>query len=149
MLNSQLKNSTTQRTPVLKFPSVSPRLQRFDYRTPLINQWHHLIAAIREKSSSKQWITLVNPPFIPNDQYLKEIGLGDHYIRIIQISEQNPSLKKYIRLCVQNGKSALVAIWSMQDEQLPEILQDNDALSCRTLLFSNAEESSSQLELAV
>ncbi|MEJ2045280.1 MAG: hypothetical protein P8X74_15320 [Reinekea sp.] len=117
--------------------SKQSRLQRYDYQTPLLNQWQYLVAAIKEKPLTHQWVTLINPPFIPNDQYLNDIGLGTHYIRIIRLSEQSPSIKKYIQRCLQNGKSALVVIWSTQAGQLPEILNDNNALSCQALVFSD------------
>ena len=125
-------------------------LQRYEYHTPVLNQWQYLLAAIRDKGPTKQWVTLINPPFIPNDRYLQEIGLDQHYIRIVRLCEHNPSIKNYIQRCLINGKSALVAIWSTQPDTLPEILQSKSGFTCRTLLFSNEPEpqhSHLQLEL--
>lgn len=121
--------------------------------SPLLHQWHQLINVIREKANRRQWVTLVNPPFIPNDHYLNEIGLGDHYVRVIRLEQNCEEKLKYIQQCVQNGKSSVVAIWSDDISELPNILLNDSPLSCQALVFSNYRDESKnrgpQLEMAI
>ena len=111
-----------------------------DANSPILEQWHHLIDAIRSNANPRQWVTLVNPPFIPNDRYLRDIGLSNHYIRVVRLSQNAPDTEEYIQQCVQNGKSSLVAIWADGIHELPDVLQDEGRLSCRTLVFSSTPD---------
>jgi len=121
------------------------------YDSPLLNQWHHLISTIRASANTRQWVTLINPPFIPNDQYLTDIGLGDHYVRVIRLENTSAETTKYIQRCLQNGKSSVVAVWSNSNNELPEILLNDSPLSCQALVFSQskiAAYENQQLEIA-
>jgi|TARA_B110000503_G_C7161494_1_gene419866 cell division inhibitor SulA len=121
------------------------------YDSPLLNQWHHLIASMRANANKRQWVTLINPPFIPNDQYLNEIGLGDYYVRIIRLAHNSEATTRYIQRCVQNGKSSIVAVWSNRVDELPEVLLNESPLGCQALVFSagnRAQFRDQQLEIA-
>lgn len=104
---------------------------------PLLNQWHHLIEAIRQSATKSQWITLINPPFIPNDAYLKEIGLGEFYVRIVQFKTLSDGTNQHIQRCLQNGKSSVVAVWSNKQQDLPDIILNERPVGCRALVFSD------------
>jgi len=121
------------------------------YDSPLLNQWHHLIASMRANANSRQWVTLINPPFIPNDQYLNEIGLGDYYVRIIRLAHNSEATTRYIQRCLQNGKSSVVAVWSNNIDELPDVLLNESPLGCQALVFSAAQQAEfrhQQLEIA-
>jgi cell division inhibitor SulA len=105
------------------------------YETPILQQWHQLISTIRDKANRRQWVTLINPPFIPNDAYLKEIGLGDHYVRVMRLEHNTPATSKYIQRCVQNGKSSVVAVWVSNREDLPDVLLNDSPIGCQALVF--------------
>ncbi len=107
--------------------------------TPLLNQWYQLISAIRTRAIQSQWVTLINPPFIPNEQYLKSIGLEDYYVRIVRFDESSDMTTQYIQNCLQNGKSAVVAVWANSHKILPDILWDNGRISCKALVFCNLD----------
>jgi cell division inhibitor SulA len=122
------------------------------FDAPILNQWHQLIAAIREKANTRQWVTLINPPFIPNDDYMAEIGLGEHYVRVIRLNNENSETTKYIQRCLQNGKSSVVAIWASQQHTLPDVLLNETPLGCQALVFTNSAETTHlnpQLEMAL
>lgn len=128
------------------------KVRQYSAETSLLEQWHQLIDAIREDGNPRQWVTLVNPPFIPNDRYLREIGLSNHYIRVVRLSQHSKSTEDYIQQCVQNGKSSLVAVWLENTDLLPDVLKVDSQLSCRTLVFTTDSPQLSkteQLELAI
>ncbi|WP_320822400.1 hypothetical protein [Reinekea sp.] len=121
------------------------------YDAPLLNQWQQLIASMRANANSRQWVTLINPPFIPNDQYLNAIGLGDYYVRIVRLAHNSEASTRHIQRCLQNGKSSMVAVWSNKIEELPDILLNASPLGCQALVFSvtpQAELRHQQLEIA-
>ncbi|WP_196157838.1 hypothetical protein [Reinekea sp. G2M2-21] len=119
------------------------------YDSPILNQWHQLLSAIREKANSRQWVTLINPPFIPNDRYMREIGLGDHYVRVIRLDNSDIATVSYIQRCLQNGKSAVVAVWANNPNELPDILLNGSPLGCQALVFTNSKQqpAAPQMEL--
>lgn len=131
---------------------ANAKVRHLEANAPLLQQWEQLIEAICEDANTRQWVTLVNPPFIPNDRYLRQIGLANHYIRVVRLHQQSKDTENYIRQCVQNGKSSLVAIWADACLNLPEELQDEQRVSCRTLVFSGGTDCQSfgdQLELSI
>ena len=145
-------NSVSIQTPLAQFANKAKSLiQFYAYDSPLLNQWCQLISTIRENANTRQWVTLINPPFIPNDQYLKEIGLQNHYLRIVRLDSQCPQTTNYIQKCLQNGKSTVVAVWASNVRELPEILLNDAPLSCQALVFTdsgNQQPFGQQMEMA-
>jgi len=126
-------------------------IQFYAYDTPLLNQWCQLISTIRENANHRQWVTLINPPFIPNDHYLRDIGLGNHYLRIIRLDSECSATSSYIQKCLQNGKSSVVAVWARQCGELPNILLNDSPLACQAIVFTDSGSQlarSPQLEMA-
>ncbi len=122
------------------------------FNTPVLQQWQQLISKIRNSANGNQWVTLINPPFIPNDKYLNEIGLGHCYIRVIKLDENNENSKRYIQQCLQNGKSSIVALWASNELGLPEILLNDAPVACQALVFAELQATEScyqQMEMAV
>ncbi len=106
---------------------------------PLLTQWHHLVSALRSTVTPSRWVTLIDPPFIPNDRYLREIGLGDSFVRIVRLNKKDTKENaRYIQQCIQNGKSSLVAVWANREDELPDIFDNERPVACKTLIFSNA-----------
>ncbi|TCS42602.1 hypothetical protein [Reinekea marinisedimentorum] len=117
---------------------------------PLFTQWHRLLGTIKN-TDRKQWITLINPPFKPDDRFLEASGLGHCYFRIVILKEHNPSTLKYIRQSMLNGKSSLVAAW-LNSEDMAREFQDVSHCKCKTLLFCRDQAIGAkdpQLELAI
>ena len=138
MLTQQYTNNFKQ--PVLANVAAKARalVEFYAYDAPLLNQWHQLIEIMRQRANKRQWVTLINPPFIPNDKYLQDIGLGDHYVRVIRLKSANPESIRYIRNCLQNGKSSIVAVWASHTNDLPDILFNETHLGCQALVFSQS-----------
>lgn len=127
--------------------SEQAKAQLLSSSTPLLNQWHHLIGAMRT-AGRHQWVTLINPPFIPNEKYLNHLGLGDLYIRTVWLKSGDQNTERYVRKCLQNGKSTLVAIW-LDEVLLPEDIISQGLFNCSSLVFSHTSETELQLEMAV
>ena len=126
-------------------------IQFYAFDAPLLNQWCQLISIIREKANTQQWVTLINPPFIPNERYLRDIGLGDHYVRVIRLDSGCSASSRYIQRCLQNGKSSVVAVWASKVTELPDILLNDSPLACQALVFTDSGKQlaqSPQLEMA-
>lgn len=148
---SRLHTTVFQNNPLSQVSrSTNTKVEFHSYDSPLINQWHHLISAIKKNGNAHQWVTLINPPFIPNHQYLKNIKLGDYSIRIVKLPTGADSSKQVIEQCLRNGKSSMVALWSDVSGELPSTLNDSAQNSCPTLVFSSQHrrDLSNQIELA-
>jgi cell division inhibitor SulA len=152
MLNTNYNYSQNQNILSTMTQAAISFVEFHAFDAPILNQWHQLISAIREKANTRQWVTLINPPFIPNDAYLSKIGLGDHYVRVVRLKDDDSETTKYIQRCLQNGKSSVVAVWASQQHTLPDILLNDSPLGCQALVFTGSNESlhaSPQLEMAV
>lgn len=126
-------------------------LRFFDYCSPLANQCHYLLEGIRNVKNTGLWITLIDPPFLPNKSYLAKIGLGHYVIRVVRLNGKSPEIKQQcIEQCLLNGKSGLVAIWSTQNTEIPNILKDDglETPLCQTLVFEKKTTSIEQLEMS-
>lgn len=141
---SQYRGALSQNT-------VRKRAVRFfDYCSPLANQCHYLIDAIRQVKNARLWVTLIDPPFLPNKGYLSMLGLGHFTIRIVRLKGLSPAEKQHcLEQCVLNGKSSLVAIWSTARADIPAILNDEglETPLCQTLVFENRAIKQEQLEM--
>lgn len=106
-------------------------------QAPVLEQWQQLVHAMQHSANTRQWVTLINPPFIPNERYLAQIGLANHYLRIVRIDENNSESKRSIQRCLQNGKSSLVALWLNDSQEWDELFADDARLGCKALVFSD------------
>lgn len=130
-------------------PSRTSSIEFHRHDLPILNQWHQLLNAIRHNASSTQWVTLVNPPFIPNKQYLSKVGLGGYHIRVLRLEETHQHSQHHIEQCLLNGKSGLVALWSNQPSSLPKVITQSDNIECNALVFSSFEpEEKRQMEMS-
>ncbi|MFQ3282645.1 hypothetical protein [Reinekea sp.] len=138
-------------TQIVQAPKPRRALRFFDYCSPLLNQFHYLVEGIRHVTNSGLWITLIDPPFLPNKHHLTKIGLGHYAVRVVRLNGKSAALKQQcIEQCVLNGKSGLVAIWSTHHTEVPSILKDDDLETplCQTLVFEKRTTSSEQLEMS-
>jgi cell division inhibitor SulA len=136
---------------IAQAPIQRRALRFFDYCSPLINQCHYLVEGIRNVKNSGLWITLIDPPFLPNKSYLSKIGLGHYAVRVVRLNGKSPAFKQQcIEQCVLNGKSGLVAIWSTHHTEVPSILKDDDLETplCQTMVFEKKSSSLEQLEMS-
>lgn len=125
-------------------------VSRFSAELSMANQYQILLEQIRVNASHRLWVTLINPPFIPNEEYLASVGLSNYYVRIIHLNESDRNFAQYIRQLVQNGKSSLVAYWCNNELYPDFVFDDIDVVSCKTLIFGHEKNSNgekSQLEL--
>ena len=144
-------------------PSLETNIELASSEAPLFAQWHRLLAALAEASEQK-WITLINPPFVPDEQSLAAYGISKRFFRVLTLSETNPNTQKHIVRSIYNEKSSLVAAWldhpALVDD-IKNLIADNTAefnsksSACKTLLFSpkanrnSAKRDEVQLEMFV
>jgi cell division inhibitor SulA len=133
MLTTIRNYSKAFQLPVQASGSVAISQEIHSINAPLFTQWHKLVSALKT-ADNQQWVTLINPPFIPDDSFLERSGLANCYIRIVMLKEHNPNTLRYIQQSMHNGKSTLVAAW-LNNEELAMEFQEETRSRCHTLLF--------------
>ncbi|QEW06677.1 SulA-like leucine-rich domain-containing protein [Nitrincola iocasae] len=76
----------------------------------IVRDPEQILPLLAEASGQSRWITLINPPALPNRQVLLQAGIEMHKIRIIHTQNRHQWLKT-LSTCVCNGLNSLVVAW--------------------------------------
>lgn len=69
-----------------------------------------ILPLLADASGQSRWITLINPPPLPDRQVLQQAGIDMRKVRIIHTDNRHQWLKT-LSTCVCNGLNSLVVAW--------------------------------------
>ncbi|KGK42081.1 hypothetical protein LH51_10350 [Nitrincola sp. A-D6] len=76
----------------------------------IVSDPEQILPLLAEASGQSRWITLINPPALPDRQVLLHAGIDMHKVRIIHTHNRHQWLKT-LSTCVCNGLNSLVVAW--------------------------------------
>lgn len=76
----------------------------------IVHDPEQILPLLAEASEQSRWITLINPPALPERKILLQAGVDMNKVRVIRTQNRHQWLKT-LSTCVCNGLNSLVVAW--------------------------------------